>query len=420
MSSTQGRRRWALIASVVAAILGSLAAASAASAATVSQAKPPNVSSAAVDAITPVATAAEARAARFPSAYGGIQFTDHGSHVVVYLTSLDPAIERAIRGADPAGDFTFVQTPHSLEWMLALEHRITQDQAALAKDGIKLEMWGPDIASGLERVDVVSLDGSATRELGDRYGASNLSLHSVSPGSLPRAIANRQNDTPPWNGGDFITDITTGDCSSAFGAGGHYLITAAHCFPNGDSVFNGSITQDIGTFATMGTVTRQDTSSGGLDAELVDASVLGTSHAVFTGSSSNPVESVVSGTTGSPLSAQVCMDGAFEGEICGLVIETGSMCINVQQDDGSIRTICSIFEADNTSGGIANGQGDSGGPVFRFSGALLEANGVVSAGGGTVTQCPTRQVQPGRLCFSKLFYTDVGAILSEMGISINL
>ena len=362
--------------------------------------------------VTRIAEDADCRAQRYADLFGGMQLTAHRSHAVVFLTSLQPAVERAIEGSSPRSDFTFVRTQHSLAWLLALERRIARDNRPLAASGIHLVMWGPDISTGRERLDVVDLTRQDADELALRYGSENLLLRSVPPKSYPILAVDRGHDLPPWNGGDFITDVTTGDCSSGFGvtdsSGEQYLLTAGHCYPVGDAVLNGAVTQNYGTFTSMGTVSANSFSAQ-LDAELVDTSVLGSSRITFIGSSTSPQEAINSGTASNIAGNQVCQDGAFEGQICGLVIQSGGpMCINESEPGGPTSTVCEIYQANNPSGGIAVGQGDSGGPVISFNGTPMYGNGIVTALGGNITNCPTWQVQPGRICGSELFYTDLG------------
>jgi hypothetical protein len=267
------------------------------------------------------------------------------------------------------------------------------------------------------------------------FGPNNVALYST-PRSYTATAVGRANDTPPWNGGDFLLDTPsfTGECTSGFGAhkgSTSYMITAGHCFPvgtsanpeyavNGAPSTNGPAYYEVGVVQTRGSFTKPN----GIDAELLNASGAGNaSSAIYTGSSSAPQVATVRGTLSSPLNTQVCDSGAFEGEICGLVIKSGSECITESEGpSGPNYTVCNIYEADNTKGGIAVGNGDSGGPVFRFSGSSLYAVGDISAQSGTTVKCPTNQY-PGvlstRYCGSKLFYTNISSILSEFGLTLN-
>jgi hypothetical protein len=118
----------------------------------------------------------------FRDVFGGLELTGHGTHVVVYLTRLSPAAERAIRGGAPAGEFTFRKVSHSAAFLVALQHRITRDWGALRADGIRLVNWGPGF--GRENVTVLHLTPAKARLLDQRYGAASLSLHTTSHPSL--------------------------------------------------------------------------------------------------------------------------------------------------------------------------------------------------------------------------------------------
>ena len=119
---------------------------------------------------------------RFRDVFGGLELTGHGTHVVVYLTRLSPAAERAIRGGAPADEFTFRKVSHSAAFLVALQHRITRDWGALRADGIRLVNWGPGF--GRENVTVLHLTPAKARLLDQRYGAASLSLHTTSQPSL--------------------------------------------------------------------------------------------------------------------------------------------------------------------------------------------------------------------------------------------
>lgn len=336
-------------------------------------------------------------------------------------------MESAIRGSAPASEFTFVRTPHPAGWYDSLTQQISTDDDALKASGVQLIEWGDaDLASGRLIVQVLDLTPAKASILEARYGAGNLllengaSLPTLTIGGPPRA-----NDSAPWNGGDFITDALTGDCSSGYGAhrAVQYMITAGHCFQRGRQILNGSTTQSdlmngqlFGNFMPLGPVTSK--AGGNLDAEIIRTSAFGgSSKLVYAGSSTSSERDAVSGTIVTPRGRQVCQDGAFEGEICGLVVRNSNpICINT--NDGRF---CHIHKAVNTKGRIAVGQGDSGGPVFRFQGSLLKATGIVTAQ-GPASNCPTYQGPHGdlgRQCSSILYYTTIQTILSHFGLTIN-
>jgi hypothetical protein len=151
-----------------------------------------------------------------------------------------------------------------------------------------------------------------------------------------------------------------------------------------------------------------------------------------------PNVSDVSGTASSPAGDQVCDSGAFEGEVCDIVIQkTTPMpeCItesadsrvftvgpDAHSDTVKTFTVCDILEAKQAKGQFAVGNGDSGGPVFRFNGSKLYATGIITAepSAGAV-KCPTEQYPDlsTRFCSATVFYTDISNILSEFKVSIN-
>ncbi len=378
-------------------------------------------------AVDPAPPAQERGQSQFPDLYGGLEVTNDGSRVVVYLTQLNPQVESAIRGSAPASEFTFVRTPHPAGWYDSLTQQISDDDDALKASGVQLIEWGDaDLASGRLIVQVLDLTPAKASLLEARYGAGNLLLENGAGLPIVTIGPPRANDSAPWNGGDFITDALSFDCSSGFGAhrAVQYMITAGHCFQRGRQILNGSGGQSdlmhgqlFGNFMPLGPVTSK--AGGNLDAEIITTSAFGgSSKLVYAGSSTSSERDAVSGTIVTPRGRQVCQDGAFEGEICGLVVRNSNpICINTP--DGRF---CHIHKAVNTTGRIAVGQGDSGGPVFRFEGSLLKATGIVTAQAPGGRNCPTYQGphgDRGRLCSSTLYYTSIQPILSHFRLNIN-
>lgn len=389
---------------------------------------PISVPSGAADPLASVAGAADALGQSLYSAtYASSELTDGGTHIVAYLTQLDPQVEAAIRGSALAADFTFVQTPHSLQWFTSLTQQITNANAALEAAGVHLIGWGDaDLVTGRMTVQVLNLTPAKATLLNALFGAANLALTNGTAADIPIPASGppRANDTPPWNGGDFITDGGP-DCTSGYGAR-QYMLTAGHCFPTGLTVFNGSSTQVFGRFGILGPVVNRDPPGVApyLDAEIINTSLFGgTSDLVFAGGPSSNERDAVSGIASVPRGGQVCQSGAFEGEICGLVVQnTIPVCRNFGEG-----AVCQLHKAINPTGGIAAGQGDSGGPVFSFQGSLLYATGLVDAVVANrhhvLTDCPTYQGplhNLGRLCGPILFYTSIQPILSHFGLTLNI
>jgi secreted trypsin-like serine protease len=82
------------------------------------------------------------------------------------------------------------------------------------------------------------------------------------------------------------------------------------------------------------------------------------------------------------LARQASTEGALSGEVAAKVVNNYFGCISVPNYTGvsGKRTECNIVKA--TSSGIASQEGDSGGPVVRYSGGNLMVTGIVSAGDG--------------------------------------
>jgi hypothetical protein len=384
---------------------------------------------------SPAAVVADAvqrvAAARFGGLYTGEILTDHGRKVVVYLTRLDKTAEAAMTAGVAPGIVSFARAPRPLAWLNRLHQRVTGQQPALKRAGINLVTWGPDFITGRENLTVQDLTAAKAAVLDRLFGTGNLTLTSTTARYAAVAVG-RDNDSPPWNGGDFmIDDPVTGECSSGYGVTSgstSYSLTAGHCFTvnaeviNGDPSLTGKTYYEMGTVSTRGSFTKSD----GIDAEMVKTTGYGSSSkAIYTGSSTKPQVADVSGTATSPAGDQVCDSGAFEGEVCDIVIQkTTPMpeCITESEGSGGpTYTVCDIYVAEQASGKIAVGNGDSGGPVFRFEGSKLYATGIITAepSGGTV--CPTRQYKgfSTRYCSPTLFYTSISSVLSEFKVKIN-
>ena len=111
----------------------------------------------------------------------------------------------------------------------------------LAARGIDIVSWFPGInGDGLEHIGVVGLTAAKKRVLDRMFGASRIVLQDLSRSQAPGPTANRVDDYAPWNGGDNITSNHYG-CTSGAGItykGVQYMITAAHCYEPGWSVYN--------------------------------------------------------------------------------------------------------------------------------------------------------------------------------------
>lgn len=363
--------------------------------------------------IANVISTVQARAeSKFASIFGAIEVTDDGSHVIVFLTSLSPAAEAQLSSLAKPGAVSFAQTSHTKAQLLAVHAKVTKDVNMLAARGIDIVSWFPGInGDGLEHIGVVDLTTAKTRVLDGLFGTSRIMLQSLSKNQAPQATANRVYDYSPWNGGDNITSNGYG-CTSGAGVtyqGTQYMITAAHCYLPGWSVYNefGGVSRPNNF---MGTETSRDIRHGGDDTALVRMPVEG--H-IWTGIIGNPVPKAVTGDATNPDGDTVYNEGAYSGEVAVTVVNNYAGCINVSGYTGlsGSRYECNIVKA--TSNGIANQDGDSGGPVIRYIGGQLKVTGIVSAENPGIPCQYNNQYEPNPdSCSHVLYYTAMDEILS--------
>jgi hypothetical protein len=384
-----------------------------------------------VSPAAPIADAAEQVAtSRFPDLYVGEVLTDNGSNVVLYLTQLQASAEAAIAAGTQPGVISFALAPRSLAYLDALHAQVTSEEPALQQEGTDLVIWGPDFTTGREDITVLDLDPARTALLDGMFGAGNLVLSSTTQAyAAVAAAADRAADTPPWNGGDYTIDndpahLFSEACTSGYGVahrGQQYLLTAGHCIYPGSDVVNQK--PDDSHKKTMGVAdtTGSYGDSGGIDAGLISTTKHGgSSKAVFSGGPNTSELADVSGWLSSPKGDEVCDDGAFDGLKCGLVIQNSMPeCIKESPTFGLEYGVCDVYQAARPKGGIVMGDGDSGGPVFRYKGDLLYATGIVTAGGGKRVKCSTQfKGYNTRYCSSVLYYTSIGSALNEFNVHL--
>jgi hypothetical protein len=335
--------------------------------------------------------------------YGGLMVTHGGTRMNVYLTSLSPRAERLVRAAAGPVKVSFLRTPHTRRQLLAVHAKITGRVRGMAARGIRIVSWFPGVnGDGMEHIGVVHLTAVRARTLRRLLGAGNIVLRNVAPADAPVATS-RNNDFSPWDGGDNLTSNGFG-CTSGVGinyAGHQYMLTAAHCYQPGWSVYN-ALAGQPGTF--MGTEQSRDVSSGGDDTALINMTP---NNKIWTGIIGHPLAKVVAGATTNPDGDTVCNEGAYSGEVCSTVQNNFFGCISVSGYTGisGTRTECNLVESE--SSGIANQEGDSGAPMIRYIGSNLEVTGIVSAGSGPVA-CQFNVTT----CFQVDYYTAINEILS--------
>ena len=115
---------------------------------------------------------------------------------------------------------------------------------------------------------------------------------------------------------------------------------------------------------------------------------------------------------------QVCQSGAFDGQICGgIVIRALNQTVCPTGESFCVKNL--VRANNSTSGTVALGQGDSGGPVYSYSGSQLLARGMTDIGSGTVSCTSVPPGTSGRLCFHTLYFVDMAAIDSSWNVVPN-
>jgi hypothetical protein len=350
----------------------------------------------------------------YAALYGGLVEVSNGRHVNVYLTNLRASVEAAFRDEAAPGDLTFFKTPHSLQYVDAINQRVIAASLQLIRRGVKLVEWGPQIQSGRETIGVMNLTSREAALLSRMFGASNVSVFNVPRNGVPVLTStSRDYDSSPWKGGDYITNYSFG-CTAAFGVtiGGHErLLTAAHCFrTSGDIIDNQDLISGKGSGDFIGYVGTILTASSDTDAEVINASSTGK---VYTGGPYSSTLTNISGTATNPVGGTVWNDGAYSGETIKLSISANNECIIVS----GFREVCHVDQAYTPlTGEVANQDGDSGGPMIRVISGHTYAAGIVSASTSD-EQTPCQYNTPDT-CYLDVFYSDIGSVLSELKATI--
>ncbi len=198
-------------------------------------------------------------------------------------------------------------------------------------------------------------------------------------------MADRFNDTSPWNSGGYWESRRNGQarmaCTTGFGIRAYnrtWVLTAAHCASAPDVAFHGFAGQ------YMGPVTREHYTR---DLILIDAPGY---HRMFDGPRYNDgYYKNVYGWGYHAVGELVCQSGATSGVVCDLRTE-GSTIVPIKwpsdhpDSDGDYGyLVWGLIKTTHTKGQTAVRGGDSGGPVFTLMGNGVRAKGITSAGSDT-------------------------------------
>jgi hypothetical protein len=302
----------------------------------------------------------------------------------------------------------------------------------LAAAGVRIGYLRPTLDGHLQ-VGVNSDVAAATSQLSARFGSAVEVVDDTEPTYL---TTHRYSDVSPWNGGDFIYHFVStsnwSDCSSGIPVhdattGTNYMLTASHCFYSfggvGTSVRNGYVRTDTnavysGSSQTLiGSVTKNSNIDPGTTTE--DVAFIQSAGSVddFDAAWNSEGRAVQIGRAANHIGDQVCQSGAFDGQICDLVIRA----INVTQCPVGVSfCVNHLVRADSgTSGTVALGEGDSGGSVYSYSGSNVLARGMTDQGSGSVTCTSVPTGTSGRPCFHTLYFVDMEAIDNSWNVVPN-
>lgn len=371
----------------------------------------------------------------YPDTYGGLIGVNGGEQVQIYLTVLDPVIEAAFEALAPPGVVSFVQSAQSLRDLEALHQAVLDQTDSLSSQGAVVFSFWPDIATSTEWIGVEDLTPASENAVNEAFGADKVHVFdvpaSVYKNTAARMLATRIDDSRPWNAGDSITDHTSGGCSTGYGFrsnsdGNLYTLTAAHCFASGATIWNalcnGSGCHNGGD-AQMGTVGSRDldggtnSTNGRTDTEVLrfEGGPL-----IFTGAIGSPTIEGVYGVATNPVGYLVCTDGSYDGQICNLKVSSNNDCVRLEGRTGA-GYACHLIHVAKADGSHAavGGNGDSGGPVYRYIGGKLMATGLISnAVGANIATCPANVIS-GRFCFDAMYYTAMNSSLGRWNGTLN-
>ncbi|ARF71483.1 hypothetical protein B7C62_03840 [Kitasatospora albolonga] len=226
--------------------------------------------------------------------------------------------------------------------------------------------------------------------------------------------ASRWDDTAPFWGGNAIDRLvdpifrTYAYCTTAFPVrrsnGSEALLTAEHCgankkwnTPYGDRLVGNS-----------------NGGSKPLDAMLLTGSTYG--NAIFVGDHNSNQGVLVGGAANPAVSSYIFASGSFSG---ASVLRVQSVNQYLANSEGVL--VGPGFWAINEEGDASVGEGDSGGPVAgtHSNPQRVTARGLIShiSTGSYLGSC-VGVVHDGRLCSTRSFHVNIGAITSGLSVTV--
>jgi hypothetical protein len=291
-----------------------------------------------------------------------------------------------------------------------LDAQLSAEWRDLLASGIEIQRFGPGMPGGPFRIGVKNADRhrAVLTERYSRFGAGSVEIF-----ESKLRMYTRQDDTSPYWGGAWIRGAAltkpTQGCTSGFGArsttnGNRYLITGYHCVhPNDPRFWDGG-----GDF--MGSVTATNPE---IDAAFIKVD---SRSRMYDGAWNDATgfNKAVTGLSSPATGNSVCMSGSYSGVRCGGKV--GARGKMIGRDRLGRTYEIQGWEVSHPAGEALAGVGDSGGPVFRVTGATVEAKGLIVAGGESNAQCVGRPVV--RECSSDVFITDITRIAAARDLDL--
>lgn len=121
----------------------------------------------------------------FPSTYGGLAV--NGGSITIYLTTLTSETEHAFESVTPAGALSFTATPHTWEFLLALQQVVDRYWRAVTAEGVELVGFGPSVRTGMLTLRVENPSPQTAIVLDSLFGAGNITITQGYPGQFTPA-----------------------------------------------------------------------------------------------------------------------------------------------------------------------------------------------------------------------------------------
>jgi len=285
---------------------------------------------------------------------------------VYWYGDIPAKVQQTAQGFRVPVSFRAAAFPHS---------QLAAEANRLANTGTVVEASPAADGSGIAVVVPTKLSATAMSSL----RASSAVPLTVTTGQRPQPMYSRQADVPSfWGGSRFSagSQCTNGFPIQTVGQYSSDMVTAGHCGNNGDAVYIS------GRNGIQGQFLNKDTCR--------DTAVIhygyGVSPSVYTGAYDSSSSAQVVDVGYDYVGNWVATSGASSGEHTDLVVTATDTGTNVDGISGC--GVGPVTKAQSSSGGCAVAPGDSGGPVYEYSGVAVIARGVITSGYNGTATCP--------------------------------